>query len=165
MASAPTRKASSGMDPPPAKGSTTRGRVPGSLPRDSWAACVRAGQYRVFICRVVQIGEVGDEIQEYAAQFLGVIKPPGVLLDSHQTRIRFLTGFTESLLGPQSHQLPCLIEKPPRTNGNRPAASEHLVLRGVAALSPGGQIHRVRPECHTYDRAASRQWSPRPPDM
>lgn len=39
-ASAPTRKASRGMAPPPAKGSTTNGRVPGIPPKDSWASWV-----------------------------------------------------------------------------------------------------------------------------
>ena len=41
-ASAPTRSASSGMEPPPAKGSTTSGRVPGTPPNASCAAWVSA---------------------------------------------------------------------------------------------------------------------------
>ncbi|MDD5025073.1 MAG: hypothetical protein WC406_06885 [Methanoregula sp.] len=41
-ASAPTRSASSGIDPPPANGSTTSGRVPGFPPSASCADCVSA---------------------------------------------------------------------------------------------------------------------------
>jgi hypothetical protein len=40
--SAPTRNASSGMEPPPQNGSTTSGRVPGPPPSASCAACVSA---------------------------------------------------------------------------------------------------------------------------
>ena len=40
-ASAPTRSASSGIEPPPANGSTTSGRVPGSPPSASWATPTR----------------------------------------------------------------------------------------------------------------------------
>ena len=41
-ASAPIRKASTGMAPPPANGSTTSGREPGPPPSTSYPACVRA---------------------------------------------------------------------------------------------------------------------------
>ena len=65
-ASAPTRSASSGIEPPPANGSTTSGRVPGSPPRASWAAWVEraAGVQVLADGRVVPVGEVGDEVEQ-----------------------------------------------------------------------------------------------------
>ena len=70
MTSAPTRKASSGIEPPPAKGSTTSGRVPG-FAAQRLVRCLgqRAAGVEILLDgRVVPVGKVGDEVEQGKAK-------------------------------------------------------------------------------------------------
>ena len=155
-ASAPTRRASSGIEPPPANGSTTNGRVPGSPPRASWAAWVSARLVSRYgwlvelsqLAKSAMKSSRADRSVSSSASSVGL----GLIPDVHQRRPAGLAFLGR---GCQQFQIPV-----------RPPGEIHDPLgRRIAERLRAVRVGRVRPQRRTDHRPARRQRPSRPPDV
>ena len=147
-ASAPTRKASSGMEPPPANGSTTSGRVPGAPPSASCAAWVSA--------RLVSRYSRTVELSQLAKSAMKSSSAPRSSTGSSNS-VGLLSGPSRIACGsPRSRSCLPLVRQSTRA----------FAARAVVAERRRAQfVRRVGPQRRADHRPARRQRPPRPPDV